>query len=78
MDSEWPRQMIATWIQRFVEGLRGRRARCVVKIDQQVATKDHVEVAVDERVGRLREIDSGKLDCLAQIIAELIFVARRS
>ena len=40
-------------IQRFVKGLRRRRARDIVKIDQQVAAKNHIEVTVGECIGRL-------------------------
>src|ERR1035438_2435830 len=65
----------APWIQRFVKGLRSRRARDVVKIDQQVTAKDDIEVAVVECIGGLGEINPGELDRLPQIVAELIFVA---
>src|ERR1035437_723326 len=66
---------ITAWIQRFVESIGRHLARCVVKIDKKIATKNHVEVAIAERIGRLCEIDASELNCLPQIVAELILVA---
>jgi len=66
---------ITARIQCFVESIGRRLARRVVEINEKIATEDHVEIAIVERVGWLCEIDASELDRLAQIIAELILVA---
>ena len=61
----------ATRMQRAIEGLGGLLARNVIKINQQVAAKNHVEIAVAAHVGRFHQIHAGELDGAAQVVAEL-------
>jgi hypothetical protein len=40
-------------IHRFVEGFRRCSPGYIVKIDQQISTKNDIEIAVDECIGSL-------------------------